>query len=161
MNHDLRCPYCDETIEPAANSCKSCGLPLLQAPREYESASGYAPHLRPEYCGGALQRITVATSQAEAELVQGMLTEEGIPSVVTSSKSFDLADLTADGRRDVFVPEDGVEAARDLLCLSPEALATANAETPNPTRLLLAILIGLLLLMAVAFAVGAFSSLYS
>ena len=56
-------------------------------------------------------RVAAARNQAEAELLQGLLLEEGIPSLVRRSGGFDVPDFLASGPRDVLVPQSG-EARR-------------------------------------------------
>ena len=60
-------------------------------------------------------RVVSAQHQAEAELVQGILLEEGIPSMTRRSAGFDVPDMLAAGRRDILVPASGLSAARDVL----------------------------------------------
>ena len=69
----------------------------------------------PQYARGEPVKVGFARNQAEAELIQGLLLEEGIPSFVRRSRGFDVPDFLAAGPRDVLVPEAGAEAARDLL----------------------------------------------
>ena len=54
-------------------------------------------------------------NQAEAEFVQGLLLEEGIPSTLRRTRGFDVPDMLAAGPRDVMVPASGHDAARDVL----------------------------------------------
>jgi hypothetical protein len=60
-------------------------------------------------------RVAAARNQAEAELFQGMLLEEGVPSLVRRSGGFDVPDFLAAGPRDILVPASGEAAARDIL----------------------------------------------
>ena len=78
-------------------------------------------------------RVAGGRNQAEAELIQGMLLEEGVPSILRRSAGFDVPDFLAAGPRDVMVPESGAELARELLNgagLAPPA-GTARAR-PEP-----------------------------
>ena len=68
-----------------------------------------------EYTEGELVRVAGSRNQAEAELIQGMLLEEGVPSIVRRSAGFDVPDFLSGGPRDVLVPESGVETARETL----------------------------------------------
>jgi hypothetical protein len=61
--------------------------------------------------------------QAEAELIQNLLLEEGVPSVTRRSAGADVPDFLAAGPRDVLVPEAGSQAARDVLLQSSLAPA--------------------------------------
>ena len=49
-------------------------------------------------------RVAAARHQAEAEFLQGLLLEEGIPSLVRRSGGFDVPDFLAAGPRDILVP---------------------------------------------------------
>ena len=60
-------------------------------------------------------RVAAARHQAEAELLQGLLLEEGIPSLMRRTGGFDVPDFLAAGPRDILVPASGEAAARDLL----------------------------------------------
>lgn len=75
--------------------------------------------VKPQYTEGELVRVARAQHQAEAELIQGLLLEEGIPSMTKRSGGFDVPDFLAAGPRDVLVPQSGAAAARELL--TPEA----------------------------------------
>jgi hypothetical protein len=75
--------------------------------------------VKPQYAEGALVRVARAQHQAEAELIQNLLLEEGIPSMTKRSGGFDVPDFLAAGPRDVLVPSSGAEAARDLLAPRP------------------------------------------
>ena len=74
-----------------------------------------ARKVNPQYAEGDLVKVARAHHQAEAELIQGMLLEEGIPSMTRRSMGFDVPDFMAAGPRDVLVPASGAAAARDLL----------------------------------------------
>jgi hypothetical protein len=74
-----------------------------------------ARKVKPEYARGELVKVGFARNQAEGELLQGLLLEEGIPSLLKRSRGFDVPDFLAAGPRDVMVPETGAEAARGLL----------------------------------------------
>jgi hypothetical protein len=66
-------------------------------------------------------QVAYATNQAEAEMIQGILREEGIPSMVRRNRGFDVPDFLAAGPRDVVVPPSAAEKAREILeSLAPE-----------------------------------------
>jgi Putative prokaryotic signal transducing protein len=65
--------------------------------------------------GGPLVKVAFARNEPEAELIQGLLLESGIPSVLKRSRGFDVPDFLAAGPRDVFVEQAVVEKARRLL----------------------------------------------
>jgi hypothetical protein len=99
-----------------------------------------ARKIKPEYARGQLVRVAGGRNQAEAELIQNLLLEEGIPSMTRRSAGFDVPDMLAAGDRDVLVPESGAEAARDLL-MAAELMPSASVpayERPNPVKLLVA-----------------------
>jgi hypothetical protein len=121
MGAPLVCPGCGEAFGSAERFCAGCGMPLVRA--DADSASGRrASRLRervrkvkPQYAEGELVRVARAQHQAEAELIQNLLLEEGIPSMTRRSGGFDVPDFLAAGPRDVLVPRSGADAARDLL----------------------------------------------
>jgi hypothetical protein len=131
MTGALVCPSCAAPHPDDERFCDDCGLPLVhagdavEAPPRSELAIR-ARKVRPGYAEGPLVRAAWARNQAEAELVQGLLLEEGIPSLARRSGGFDVPDFLAAGPRDVLVPESGYQAARELL--SGADLLTAEAE---------------------------------
>ena len=62
-----------------------------------------ARKVHPGYAEGPLVRVAAARNQAEAELIQGLLLEEGIPSLARRSGGFDVPDFLAAGPRDILV----------------------------------------------------------
>lgn len=85
----------------------------VEAPRD--SAHERARKINPAYAEGDLVRVAGARHLAEAELIQGMLLEEGVPSILRRTMGFDVPDFLAAGPRDVLVPESGAAVARELL----------------------------------------------
>jgi hypothetical protein len=95
-------------------------MPLVYAgpvtAEEPESdAHARARKIRPELTRGELVHVGWGRNQAEAELIQNLLLEEGVPSIARRSVGFDVPDFLAAGPRDVLVPESGVETARAAL----------------------------------------------
>ncbi|MEA2496098.1 MAG: hypothetical protein QOJ29_4009 [Thermoleophilaceae bacterium] len=79
------------------------------------------------YAQGEPVKVAFARNQAESDLVQNILLEEGIPSMARRTRGFDVPDFLAAGPRDVLVPQSGAEFARELL-------RDANvAETVEPS----------------------------
>jgi hypothetical protein len=74
-----------------------------------------ARKVKPEYTRGDLRRVATARHQPEAELIQMLLLEEGVPSTLRRSAGFDVPDFLAAGPRDVMVPAAGFDAAREML----------------------------------------------
>ena len=101
-----------------------------------------ARKIDPAYTEGDLVRVAGGRNQAEAELIQGLLIEEGVPSVLRRSAGFDVPDFLAAGPRDVLVPQSGAQAAREVLLQAELAGPQAPAPPPSAPRLVLAILGG-------------------
>jgi hypothetical protein len=74
-----------------------------------------ARKVKPQFARGEPVKVGFARNQAEAEMVQGMLLEEGIPSMLKRTRGFDVPDYMAGGPRDILVPQTGAEAARQVL----------------------------------------------
>ena len=104
-----------------------------------------ARKIRPEYTRGDLVRVAGARHQAEAELIQNLLLEEGIPSIARRSIGSDVPDFLAAGWRDVLVPQSGVEAAREVLTEAEIEPALTRQAPAAAGRLVLWIVVGLLL----------------
>jgi hypothetical protein len=105
-------------------------------------AHGRARKINPVYTEGKLVRVAGGRNQAEAELIQGLLLEEGVPSLLRRTAGFDVPDFLAAGPRDVLVPQAGVEAARDVLLESDLAPREGAAPRPRPLVLLAGVLLG-------------------
>ena len=65
--------------------------------------------------GEKLVKVAFARNQVEAEMLQGLLSEVGIPSVLKRSFGFDNPDFLASGPRDVMVNEGAAQRAREVL----------------------------------------------
>ncbi len=65
--------------------------------------------------GGKLVKVGFARNQSEAEMLQGLLIEVGIPSVLKRSGGFDNPDFLAAGPHDIWVNTDHARKARELL----------------------------------------------
>lgn len=138
--------------------CAGCGLPLIPiedgAPDT--EARARARKIDPAYAEGRLVRVAFANNQAEAELIQGMLLEEGIPSMLRRSGGADVPDFLAAGPRDVLAPESGAHAARDLLMSADLGDLAASRPAGNPPRvtLLIAVLGGGFVTAVIAWLIG-------
>jgi Putative prokaryotic signal transducing protein len=64
---------------------------------------------------GKLVKVAYAQQQAEAEMIQGLLSEHGIPSMLRRAAGFDVPDFLAAGPREVLVAEERAEQAREVL----------------------------------------------
>jgi hypothetical protein len=99
--------------------------------------------IKPQLSEGDLVRVIGASNQAEGEMIQGMLLEEGVPSLLRRARGSDVPDFLAGGRRDVLVPASGLMTAREVL-LQAEMLSDQPPSTA-PGR----VFAGLLLAVAV------------
>jgi hypothetical protein len=70
---------------------------------------------------GKLVKVAYAQQQAEAEMIQGLLSEHGIPSMLRRAAGFDVPDFLAAGPREVLVAEEVAERAREVLTGTPGA----------------------------------------
>lgn len=62
-----------------------------------------------------LVRVAVAKNGPEGELLEGLLKEAGIPTLLVRSGGFDVPDYLAAGPRDVMVPAEAEAKAREVL----------------------------------------------
>ncbi len=90
--------------------------------------------IKPQYTEGELVRVAVARNQAEAEFLQGMLLEEGVPSTVRRARGFDVPDMLAAGPRELLVAASGWATAREVL-LEADVVDDRPPETTSPARL--------------------------
>jgi hypothetical protein len=93
-------------------------MPLVHGPggeRQASERQRKARKIKPQYAEGPLVKVARAESQPEAEFIEALLLEEGIPSMLRRSGGFDVPDFLAAGPRDVLVPESGADAAREAL----------------------------------------------
>jgi hypothetical protein len=122
-------------------------MPLVHAGGEplevpLSDAHGRARKINPEFTEGELVRVAGGRNQAEAEFIQGLLLEWGVPSVLRRSAGFDVPDYLAAGPRDVLVPESGVETAREVLLQADLAPTTGDRSAPRPLVLAAAVVLG-------------------
>jgi hypothetical protein len=162
----LVCPACGTGGAMEERFCPRCGSPLVLAPGvagraspRMDEAGARARKVHPPYAEGEPVRIATAHNQPEAELLQGMLLDAGIPSLVRRSGGFDVPDFLAAGPRDVLVPRGGEAAARELLGTRPPEPGTPPRErAPAPVwvralALALAVLVVALVATGVVVAV--------
>jgi hypothetical protein len=69
----------------------------------------------PRYTDGEPVKVARAANQPEAELIEGLLREAGIPSLQLRAQGADVPDFLAAGPRDIFVPASAAEVAREAL----------------------------------------------
>jgi hypothetical protein len=166
VEQPLVCPACGTGGGMSERFCPRCGSPFVYAPgvagpappREDE-ARARARKVHPPYAEGELVRVATAQNQPEAELVQGLLLEQGVPSLVRRSGGFDVPDFLATGPRDILVPRGGEEAAREVLGTQPGARRPApRRSSRRSTRVVAFVLAALLLALVVAGVVAAILS---
>jgi Putative prokaryotic signal transducing protein len=86
--------------------------------------------------GGKLVKVAFARNQVEAEMLQGLLSEAGIPSVLKRSGGFDNPDFLASGPQDVLVNEAAAKRAREVLAETMiESEPDERAELEEQRRL--------------------------
>ena len=158
----LACPTCGRKYPLSERFCSDCEMPLAYVGRGEEEpiteARERARKVKPQYTGGDPVKVAYAANLAEAQLIQGILLEEGIPSFERRSRGFDVPDFLAAGPRDILVPGAGAEAAREVLAgtaehaLEPQTGSPIAAERPG--RLLVGLLVALVIAVAIVWVVS-------
>jgi hypothetical protein len=143
----LTCPGCNREDDSGASFCPSCGMPLVESGAEpldapLSEAHGRARKIDPAFTEGDLVRVAGGRNQSEAELIQGLLLEWGVPSILRRSAGFDVPDFLAAGPRDVLVPSAGVETAREVLLQADMAPTTGERRGPRPLVLAAVVTLG-------------------
>jgi len=113
------CPGCARTYPREERFCERCGMPLVYVPGPKLKATERqrkARKIKPQYAEGELVKVARAENQIEAEFIEGLLLEEGIPCVL-SGLIAGYAPVV--DPRDVLVPESGAQAAREALAWDP------------------------------------------
>jgi hypothetical protein len=157
---ELYCPACGGGYSDQERFCPRCRLPLVQG----DGASGVletvgerherARKIKPQLTEGRLVRVAGARNQAEAEFIQGLLLEEGVPSLLRRSAGFDVPDFLAAGPRDVLVPEAAVTTAREVLLEGELISDEPPPRVVAPGKLLAGLLIALLIGVLVVWLLG-------
>ena len=145
----LVCPSCGRGHADEARFCERCGLPLVPEGGPVEAVLDERGErlrkIKKQYSEGDLVRVKVARQQPEAEFIQSLLLEEGIPSTLRRTRGFDVPEMLAAGPRDVLVPASGVAAAREVL-LEADLIDDRAAPVTSPVRILAGLLAGLAVL---------------
>jgi hypothetical protein len=138
----LICPSCGTQQAAGERFCPDCKLPLVLADqadtasdRPISARHEQARKIKPQLAEGELVRVAGSRNLAEAEFIQGLLLEEGVPSLLRRTAGFDVPDFLAAGPRDILVPASGVSTAREIL-LQAELITDAPSErVVAPVRL--------------------------
>ena len=158
------CPSCAAGHDAEERFCRDCGLPLVHAPgtadQPISEARERARKVRPQYSAGPLVRVASARHQAEAELIQGLLLEEGVPSMVKRTMGFDVPDFLASGPRDIFVPASGADTAREVLATTPAAPGAPRPVREGTRPWVQAMAVALAVLLLAASAAGVLSAIF-
>ncbi len=161
----LVCPECGSRFEGQARFCPACRLPLILDQRDVPPGRGgqvsarheRARKIKPQLAEGHLVRVAGARNQTEGEFIQGLLLEEGVPSLLRRSAGFDVPDFLAAGPRDVMVPIAGAQTARQVLLQADVVAAEPPGRPARPGRLLIGLLtalaIGALIIWLASLAV--------
>jgi hypothetical protein len=145
----LVCPRCASRFSGEMRFCPDCKLPLVlqgtgDEANEYETERHRRLRkVKPQLSEGDLVKVAWARNQSEGEFIQGLLLEEGVPSMLRRSAGFDVPDFLAAGPRDVMVPISGAQTAREVLLQADVIRPEAPARPVDPRRLLVGLLVAL------------------
>jgi hypothetical protein len=159
VSEPLACPRCASRYPLDERFCPRCGMPLtyagsVGAEQAVGESAARARKIKPQYARGELRRVVTASQQAEAEFLQMLLLEEGIPSTLRRSAGFDVPDFLAAGPRDVLVPESGFEVARDVLHQSEIQLPVYGSGSPSPRALFVGLAIAIALVALLVWLIA-------
>jgi hypothetical protein len=146
MSEPLACPKCATRYPLDERFCKECGMPLtyageVDAELQTTEKHARARKIKPQYARGDLRQVATGRQQPEAEFIQMLLLEEGVPSTLRRSAGFDVPDMLAAGPRDVLVPESGLEVARQVLLQSDIEVTQQAQAAPTATQRSAAVLL--------------------
>jgi hypothetical protein len=155
----LVCPSCATPHPLEDRFCRDCGMPLVYAgslgvDAPVTARQDTARKIKPQFAEGDLVRVAYGRNQSEAELIQGLLLEEGVPSMHKRAAGFDVPDMLAAGPRDVFVPRSGADAAREILMqadMLDAAASPGRSGVDAPSRILLGLLSAVVLVALIAW----------
>ncbi len=142
------CPGCGAPAPTGSLFCERCGLPFVpDAPAGADGVSErrrVARKIKPQLSEGPLVGVAHATNLAEAELIQALLLDAGVPSLLRRSAGFDVPDFLAAGPRDVLVAVSGLDVAREAL-LAAEIVPSGSAalHVTSPSKLLAGLLLAI------------------
>jgi hypothetical protein len=114
------------------------------------------PRVRPQYAKGPLTWVGSARNQAEAEMIEGLLLDQGIPSLVRRTGGFDVPDFLAAGPREILVPATGAALARELLGTT-EPDVPASVDSPVWVK---ALAVAIAVAVVALVAAGVFAAVF-
>ena len=154
----LVCPACGATHAEHERFCRTCGVPLVAEGGPHEAVLGEreqrARKIKPQYGEGELVRVAIGRQQPEAELIQNLLLEEGVPSTLRRTQGFDVPEMLAAGPRDVLVPQSGVQTAREVLLQAELIGAEPSGAAVSPLHLLLGLLATIVIVALILLLLG-------
>jgi hypothetical protein len=155
----LVCPSCATPHPLEERFCRDCGMPLVYSgvvgggDAPVSALQERARKIKPQLSEGELTKVAAGRNQSEAELIQGLLLEEGVPSMLKRSAGFDVPDMLAAGPRDVLVPRSGASVAREVL-LQADLLPTSGGDGRDSAQRVLVGLMSALVLVAIIAWIG-------
>ena len=152
----LVCPACGTDHADDERFCRRCGMPLVVegGPSEavVDERGERARKIKRQFSEGELVRVAIGRQQPEAELIQNLLLEEGVPSTLRRTQGFDVPEMLAAGPRDVLVPQSGVQTAREVL-LQADLISEDTGPLVSPARLLFWLVAGTLAVGVIALII--------
>ena len=139
----LACPTCARRFPLTERFCPDCETPLVYVGRREEEPitdpEMRAQRVRPEYASGELVKVASASNPAEADLILGILLDQGIPARAAG----EVASVFPTSSRDILVPESASEVARALVAATGEQTVAPELTARAPLRLAIGLLIAL------------------
>ncbi len=140
----LACPSCRRRHGDEERFCDACGLPLVPeggpAEAQLDERGQRVRKIKRQLSEGDLVGVAVGRHLPEAELIQNLLLEEGVPSTLRRSRGFDVPEMLAAGPRDVMVPQSGAQTAREILLQADKADRPSSGGLIPPGRMLAGLL---------------------
>jgi hypothetical protein len=106
-----------------------------------------------------LVRVGWARNQAEAELMEGLVREHGIPALVRRTGGADVPDYLAAGPREILVPASHAELARELLGTPEPDEVVVAAEDGTPAWVK-ALAVAIAVAIVALVAAGVFAAVF-
>src|SRR6516225_199084 len=103
----LLCPMCGGERPASERFCPDCHVPLVldEPSPELSESQQRARKVKKQYCEGEPVKVARVRNQVEADFVQSLLLDAGVPSLVRRAPGYDVPDFLAAGPRDVLVPQ--------------------------------------------------------